>query len=54
MVRRLCLQMSAAGYGSMEYFMELPVDELMEVAKEVSRIVKEQRVRTGDKNRGRG
>lgn len=34
--------------------MSLPVDELMEVAKEVSRIAKKQRVRTGDKNRRRG
>lgn len=43
--------MSAAGYGSLEYFMELPIDELLEVAKEVSRIVKEQRVRARNKNR---
>ncbi len=43
--------MAAAGYGSLEYFMALPLDELIEIAKEVSRIAKEQRVRTGDKNR---
>lgn len=46
--------MSAAGYGSLEYFMELPIDELMEVAKEVSRIAKEQRIRTRNKNSRRG
>lgn len=47
------MQMTAAGYGSLEYFMSLPIDELMEIAKEVIRIAKEQRVRTGDKNRRR-
>lgn len=51
-MRRLCLQMSAAGYGSLEYLIALPVDELMEVVEEVNRIVKEQRIRTGNKNRG--
>lgn len=45
--------MSAAGYGSVEYFMTLPLDELMETVKEVNRIAKKQRVRTGDKNRRR-
>lgn len=45
--------MSAAGYGSVEYFMSLPIDELMETVKEVNRIAKEQRVRIGNKNRRR-
>lgn len=40
-MRRLCLQMSAAGYGRVEYFMTLPLDEFMETVKEVNRIVKE-------------
>lgn len=46
--------MTVAGYGSLEYFMKLPIDELMEVAKEVSRIAKEQRIRTRNKNSRRG
>lgn len=46
--------MAAAGYGSVEYFMTLPLDELMETVKEVNRIVKEQRVRVGYKNCRRG
>lgn len=45
--------MSAAGYGSVDYFMSLPMDELMETVKEVSRIAKKQGVRTGDQNRRR-
>lgn len=45
--------MAAAGYGSVDYFMSLPMDELMETVKEVNRIAKEQRVRIGDKNRRR-
>ena len=43
--------MAAAGYGSVEYFMSLPLDELIETVKEVNHIAKEQRVRTGNKNR---
>lgn len=35
--------MSAAGYGDLVYFMGLPVEELREMAEEVSRIVKERR-----------
>lgn len=46
--------MSAAGYGSVEYFMTLPLDELMETVKEVNRIAKEQRVRVSNQNRRRG
>lgn len=46
--------MSAAGYGSVEYFMTMPLDELIETVKEVNRIAKEQRVRAGNKNSRRG
>lgn len=41
--RRLCIQMSAAGYGELGYFMRLPIGELMEVAEEVGKIAKERR-----------
>lgn len=46
--------MAAAGYGEIEYFYNIPVSELFEIAKEVSRIAKEQRVRAGYKNSRRG
>lgn len=44
-LRRICLQMSAAGYGDVEYFMNLPIDELKEMLDEASRIAKERRER---------
>lgn len=46
--------MSAAGYGSVEYFMTLPLDELVKTVKEVNRIAKEQRVRVSNQNSRRG
>ncbi len=45
--------MSMSGYGHLEYFLNMPVEELIEIVKEVNRIVKEQRVRVSDKNRRR-
>lgn len=42
-LRRLCIQMSVAGYGDVGYFINLPVEELMEVAREISRISKERK-----------
>ena len=42
-LRRLCIQMSAVGYGDVGYFINLPVEELMEVAREISRISKERK-----------
>lgn len=42
-LRRICIQMSAAGYGDFGYFISLPVEELMEIAKEISRISKERK-----------
>lgn len=48
-LRRICLQMSAAGYGDVEYFMSLPIDELKEMLDEASRIVKERRARNAAK-----
>lgn len=45
--------MSVAGYGHLEFFLNMPVKELMETVKEVSRIAKEQRVRVSNKNRRR-
>lgn len=42
-LRRLCIQLSAAGYGDMGYFMGLPVEELSAVADEVGRIMKGRR-----------
>lgn len=41
-LRRICLQMSAAGYGNVEYFMDLPIEELKEMLDEASRIAKER------------
>lgn len=41
--RRLCIQMSAAGYGEMGYFMSLSVEELMEIVDEVGQIARERR-----------
>lgn len=46
--------MSMAGYGHLEFFLNMPVMELMETVKEVNRIAKEQRVRARNKNRRRG
>ena len=48
-LRRICLQMSAAGYGDVEYFMSLPIDELKEMLDETSRIVKKRRARNAVK-----
>ena len=39
----MCIQMSAAGYGDMEYFMNLPVEEFVVVVNEIGRVVKEHR-----------
>ena len=47
----MCLRMAMSGYGQMEFFLNMPLDELLEIVKEVSQIVKEQRVRIGHKNR---
>lgn len=44
-LRRICIQMSAAGYGDLNYFMTLPIEELKEMVNEVSRIVKERKSR---------
>ncbi len=44
-LRRICLQMSAAGYGNVEYFMDLPIDELKEMLDEASRIAKERKAK---------
>ena len=49
-MRRLCIRMAAAGYGSMEYFMGLPIDALCETVREVADIVEKQRIRIGNKN----
>ncbi len=34
-----------------DYYLGLPLSELVEMVKEVNQFVKEQRVRTGNKNR---
>lgn len=34
-----------------DYYLELPLSELVEMVKEVNQVVKEQGVRTGNKNR---
>ncbi len=42
-LRRICIQMSAAGYGDVGYFIGLPIEELMEMVDEVIKIVQERR-----------
>ncbi len=51
-LRRACISLSLALHAGMDYFVRMPVTELVETMKEVGRIGKEkQRVRNGDKNR---
>lgn len=39
------MQLSSAGYGAINYFMDLPVEEFVEVMNEIGKVVKERRDR---------
>ncbi len=41
-LRRLCVQLSAAGYGDVGYFMGIPLEELTATVNEVVKISKER------------
>lgn len=44
-LRKIGVQMSAVGYGGINYFMELPIEEFVEVANEICKVAKERRNR---------
>ncbi len=50
-LRKLCIRMSMRTNAGPDYYLGLPLSELVEMVKEVNQFVKEQRVRTGNKNR---
>nr|DAE68881.1 MAG TPA: hypothetical protein [Caudoviricetes sp.] len=47
-MRRVCLQMAISTRTGLDYFMKMPVTELLELVKELNDIGKKQRVRNGD------
>lgn len=47
-MRRVCLQMAISTRTGLDYFMKMPVTELLELVKELNNIGKKQRVRNGD------
>lgn len=50
-LRRICLQMSMMTKTGLDYLLEMPVLELLEIVKEMNNIGKEQkRIRNGNKN----
>ena len=50
-LRKLCIRMSMLTKSGPDYYLALPLSELAEMVREVNQVVKEQRVRTGNKNR---
>lgn len=42
-LRRLCIQMSAAGYGDMVDFMNMPLEEFTETVNEVVEVAKKRK-----------
>ena len=50
-LRKLCIRMSLLTKAGPDYYLDLPLNELVEMVEEVGQVVKEQRVRTGNKNR---
>ncbi len=46
----MCIHLGIFTRTGVDYFINLPVRELLETAEEVNRIAEEQRVRAGNKN----
>lgn len=50
-LRKLCVRMSMLTKAGPDYYLGLPLSELVEMVREVNQVAQEQRVRAGNKNR---